>query len=177
MHRKQVHDALRQPQKEHAIVERLRAVSALDIAAGVVQKHQIEVGTVAKLEAAELAVGNRRDADRPQALGSPALRSAMYSRQLLPGEPHRLLDDEFGDIGQAITHLHQRQATAQIGVRDAKDCRPLELPQRLDLALGIVVRHVLAADRQLGGELRGVSGCSSTRWSTSSSSSKGNAAI
>ena len=78
----------------------------------------------------------------------------MCARQLLPGEPHRFLDDEFGDVRQPIAHFHQRQAPGEIRVGDAKHSGPLKLAQCFDFPLRIVVRYVLTADHEFIRELR-----------------------
>jgi hypothetical protein len=43
-----VHDSLRQSLKIHCVVDRLRAVRALQLSCRVMQKHEIEIGSVAE---------------------------------------------------------------------------------------------------------------------------------
>ena len=78
------------------------------------------------------------------------MRHAELRGHLRPGEPHRLLDDDLGDLGQIVADAHQRNPAGQIGHRHAEDGRALELPQHLDLALGLVVGQVREPRRHLG---------------------------
>ena len=60
VHREQMHDALREAHEEHLVVDRLRGVGFLPLAVRIVQEHEIEIGGVAELHAAELAVARCR---------------------------------------------------------------------------------------------------------------------
>ena len=65
-----MHEALSEALKEQCVVDRLRSVGALRLAARVVQEHQVQVGAVTELQAAELAVRDHdhvRDAAVPLA--------------------------------------------------------------------------------------------------------------
>ncbi len=52
------------------------------------------------------------------------------------------LHQQFGEVRQPVAHLHERQAAGQVRHGDAEHRRALELPQGLDLFLGIVDRAV-----------------------------------
>ena len=64
MHREQVHDALGEAHEEHLVVDRARRIGLLLFAVRVVQEHEVEIGGVAELHAAELAVADGGDAHR-----------------------------------------------------------------------------------------------------------------
>ena len=74
VHREKMDDALPQPQEEHRIVDRARAVGLLKLAGRVVQKDEIEVRSVPKLQAAELAVTRHRHLDRTRRFAALAAR-------------------------------------------------------------------------------------------------------
>ena len=145
VHREQVHEALAEPLEEQSVVDRLRAIGALRLAARVVQEHQVQVRAVAELQAAELAVRDHdhvRDARRAARVG--VTRHAVPRLDLRPRQHQRFLHDQLGDVGETIADLHQRQAADQIGDRDPEQGRALELAQQLDLPLRLLVLHVLA---------------------------------
>src|ERR1700729_3571127 len=84
-------------------------------------------------------------------------RHAELCRDLPPAKLQRLLDDQLGDVGEPVAHLHQRQDASEVRHRHAEQGGALELPQRLDLLLRAgqlfearteLARHV-AARRQL----------------------------
>ena len=81
-------------------------------------------------------------------------RHAVPRLDLRPRQRQRFLHDQLGDVGEPIADLHQRQAADQIGDRDPKQGRALELAQHLDLSLRLLVLHVLATQRQILRELR-----------------------
>ncbi len=68
VHGKQMHHALGQTQEEHLVVDALAAIrrrfSLLALPRGVVQEDDIQIGTVAELATAELAVSDDADRDR-----------------------------------------------------------------------------------------------------------------
>ena len=110
------------------------------------QKHQVEIGAVAELHAAELAVAHRADA-HGRAARSARRTSARRTARVIccQARLQRALDDELGDVGEPIADLHDRQAPGQIGDRDTEYRRALEVPQRLDLVLRIIVAQLLHA--------------------------------
>ena len=114
VHRQQVHDALREADEEHLVVDRLRAASVSALAGGVVQEHEVEVGGVAELDAAELAVADGADPDaRGRVLAASSQRGTPNCAvDLPPGEPHGLLDDDLGDLREVIADPHQRNLAA-----------------------------------------------------------------
>ena len=73
MHRQQVHEALREPQEEHLVVDDFRPGRLLRSPARIVQEHEVEIRSVAELHAAELAVARDRD---PRGARPPSSRSA-----------------------------------------------------------------------------------------------------
>ncbi len=105
---------------------------------GVVQEHQIQVGAVAELPAAELAVADDADRNRAALRAVAAHRHAPLRADLAQRQVDDPLDDELGDIREPIADPHQRQAPGEIRHRHAEHRRLLEVPQRLDLAFGIL---------------------------------------
>ena len=97
---------------------------------------------------------------RNAVFGRTAHRHAVPRDDLLPGEIERLLRQQFGQVRQPVADLHQRQAASEVRDGDAEHRRALELPQGLDLFLGIVggaVRHAIAQlDGQFGTRRRRV---------------------
>ena len=138
MHGEQVHQPLHQPQEEHAVVHHRGTRSRLEFACGVVQEHEVEIGAVAELDAAELAVG---DDDHPglrkNAVGRSVARRAVPGHDLVPGQVESLSCDQLRNVRETIAHLHHGQPARQIGHRYAKHGGPLELPQQVDLPFGI----------------------------------------
>ena len=153
MHRQQVHDALREAHEEQLVIDRLRAAGLLALAVRIVQEHQVEIRGVAELHAAELAVADRADVHRARLRPAAAQRHAELRGDLPPAELHRALDDELGDVGEAVAHLHERQQAGEVGHRDAKQRGALELAQRLDLLLGVVLAQLLHALGELAREV------------------------
>ena len=153
MHGEQVHDALSQPQEEHAVVD--AAGGLLKLAGRVVQEHEVEIRPVAELEAAELAVAGGRNLDDPRrAVVFSAARDPVHRGHLGPGEVHAALHDELRDVGKPIAHLHQRQPLGQVRKSHRERGDPLKDAQRLDLAFGIVRPQPLRARGQLAAESR-----------------------
>ena len=134
-----MHEPLHQPQEEHAVLDDLRAGRALHLAVRVVQEHQVEVRAVPQLDAAELAVGDDDHAGRLEPrIGRPAHRHAVTRGDLLPREVQRFLHEQLCEVRETVAHLHQRQPARQVRHRDPEHRRALELPQRIDLLLGVV---------------------------------------
>ena len=84
----------------------------------------------------------------------------MPRNDLLPRQVERFLHEQFGQVRQAVAHLHQRQAAREVRNGDAEHRCALELPQGFDLFLGIVdraVRHpIVQLDGQFGPRRRRV---------------------
>src|SRR5262245_25631525 len=57
----QVHQSLSEPREEHGVLDRLRAAGHLILACGIMEEHEIEIGSISEFEAAELSI---RDDDR-----------------------------------------------------------------------------------------------------------------
>ena len=108
-------------------------------ACGVVQEHEVQVRTVAELAAAELAVADDADRHRTPLRAVAAHRHAPLRADLAQRQLDDALDDELGDIREPIADPHQRQAPGQIRHGHAEHRRLLEVPQRLDLAFGILL--------------------------------------
>ena len=81
-----------------------------------------------------------------------AHRHAELRGQLLPGELQRSLQDQLGQVGQAVADLHDRQAGKQVRDRETKERRALKLPQPLDQLLLVVRIDAGHALRQIGRE-------------------------
>src|SRR5215471_1950249 len=166
VHGEQVNDALREPHEEQLVVDRPGAARLLVLAVRVVQEHEVEVRGITELHAAELAVADRTHVHRTHRLPLAAAGHAELRGDLPPAELHRALDDQLGNIGEPVAHVHERQQVGEVGHRDAEQGGALELPQSFDLLLGIVLAQLLR-----------VGSCVSSRSSISSSSSNGCAAI
>ena len=69
-----------------------------------------------------------------------------------PAQIHGARDDELGDIGEPVAHLHQRQHARQIRHRHAKHRRTLELAQGLDLLLRILLAQLFHAGIKIARE-------------------------
>ncbi len=146
VHGEQMHDALPQAQEEHDIVERTLALGLLNGTARIVQKHQIKIGAIPEFQTSQLAVTGDGHPYRPQSrFRVAAVGDAIGVRHLLPGQLHTALNDEFGDVGEPVTHLHQRQPPRQIGERHRENGHLLELPQCLDLPFRIIRGQPLGA--------------------------------
>ena len=78
----------------------------------------------------------------------------MHGGHLCPGEVHAALHDELRDVGEPITHLHQRQPLREVRESHRERGNPLKDAQRLDLAFGIVRPQPLGARGQLASEAR-----------------------
>jgi hypothetical protein len=115
MHREQMHQPLCEAHEKHLIVDRALSLGLLLRATGVVQEYQIEIRAVAKFHAAELAVADDAKPHRPTSALLGAHRRAELRRELLPGEREHTLDDQLGDIGQAVADPHHRQLGEQVG--------------------------------------------------------------
>ncbi len=155
MNREQVHETLPEALEEQSVVDRLRSVGALRLAARVVQEHQVQVRAVAELQAAELAVRNHDHVcDAHCTARVRVVRHAVPGLDLRACQRHCFLHDQFGDVRETVADLHQRQPADQVRHCDPEQGRALELAQQLDLPLRLFVLHVLPAHRQLVRELR-----------------------
>ena len=123
--------------EEEAIVERLIAIGNLFAATGIMQEHDIEIGTVGEFEPPELAI-----ADNAKARLAPdtiyfVARHAMARCKVEPRSTKRLLEYRFGEPRQAIADLHDRQTPIEVRDGDAKHRRTLELSNRTHSLLGV----------------------------------------
>ena len=76
------------------------------------------------------------------------MRHAELRGHLLPAQPHGLLDDDLGDLGEVVADAHQRNRSGEIGHGHAEYRGALELPQHLHLPLRLVLgRGARAAPR------------------------------
>ena len=102
VHGQEVHDALREPHEEQLVVDGARAGGLLPLALRVVQEHQIEVGGVAELDSAELAVADGADVHGARGIGVAASWQAELRGDLPPAEIEGALDDELGDVREPV---------------------------------------------------------------------------
>ena len=65
-----------------------------------------------------------------------------------------MLDDDLRDLGEPVAHTHHRYPAGEIGHGDPEDRNALEMTQRFDLALGIVVIQLLESRARLVFETR-----------------------
>ena len=101
--------ALREAHEEHLIVDRLGGVGLGARRARIVQEHQVQVRRVTELVAAQFSVPHRAEPDHvPRAVAVAVVRHAELRGHLPPGQLHRLLDDDFGDLGEVVADAHQR---------------------------------------------------------------------
>ena len=87
------------------------------LAVRVVQEHQVQIRGIAELHAAELAVADGADAHRRAVRALAAQGRAELRGDLPPAQLHGALDDQLGDVGEAVAHLHERQHAGEIGDR------------------------------------------------------------
>src|SRR5882762_8531360 len=151
-----MHDPLREPHEEQLVVDRTRARGLLRLAMRIVQEHQIEIGRIAELDTAELAVTDRTDAHRSALAALTAHRGSELRSDLSPAELDRTLHDELGDVREPVADTHQRQPAGEIRDGHPKDGGTLELAQRLDLVLGVVIMKLLHTQLELRGEARAI---------------------
>ena len=158
----------------------LRAPSVSWPRAGrIVQEHQVQVRGCSRARCRRACRSrSRRCAPSRRSASCAAHRRAVLRGHEIPADLQRLLDDEFGDLGQAVADAHQRQRTARgrrprRGIsRRAGNCAvprpavPRHRPPR---------RRGAARDRRRVPRASG--SCSYRRSSISSSSSSGSAAI
>ena len=111
MHGQQVHEALAQALEEDCVVDDLRAVGALRLAARIVQEHEIEVRPVTRARARRACRTPRRSCARrcERPVRIDVARHAVTGGDLRPREHQRFAHDQLGDVGEAIADLHQRQ--------------------------------------------------------------------
>src|SRR3546814_7566967 len=77
-----------------AVIDRARAADGIGVeCVAVVQEHQIEIRTVAEFDAAELAVGDDREAG---AFAVAPQRLAVQRTHLVPGARQRRIDQRLG---------------------------------------------------------------------------------
>ena len=180
VHGQHVHQPLHQPQEEHLVVHDLRPGRALHLAGRVVQEHEVEVGAVAELDAAELAVGDRRPcpASRSCASSGPHCGTPWRCDDLLPATataPRATISSAMS-VSRSLTFISGRRpvrsATATRNTATRWNCR-----SRSTCCSGIVALRARHARAQVLLELRARRHVSNSRSSSSSSSSSGNAAI
>ena len=154
VHREQVREPLREPQEEHLVVDDL-GPGGLPRSRAVVQEHEVEIRRIAEFHAAELAVARDPDPRQAGACRIGAARLAVQVHRVAPGERECLLDDQFGNVGQSVADLHERQASGEVQHRDAEGRGAAEMAQRVDPQL-LVGSGVLEARREFLRELRTV---------------------
>ncbi len=105
-----------------------------------VEKNQVQIGGIAELLPAELAVADHREAR----LG------AVRLPHRLPGEAQDLLENDAGKIAQVVAQGFERQPSRQVLGNEPHGVHVLEVPQRVQLPLGFT-----GGIRQLGLQLAG----------------------
>ena len=147
----QVNDALAQAREELRAVDRLGAVG-FGLRVAVMDKHQVQVRTVAKLQAADLAVTNDDEPGVAQAAVA-ALGLAVAGHGLAPGQGQHLVENGFGQPGQVVADFHQRQVAADFRSSYAQAMGQFEVAQRFHLLLEVVLGDTRQAFAQLTGQL------------------------
>ncbi len=127
LHGQEMNQLTNQAPEEQPVIERLVAVSHLFRAARVVQKHDVEIGTVRQLEPAELAISNDAEAGRVRDPVHLVTRLAVTRGQVEPRNPQRLLENRLRKPCQTVAHFHDRQRAAEIRDRNTKHHRALIL--------------------------------------------------
>src|SRR4051812_41479544 len=110
--REEMNQPLDEPREEALVFQRRLAIRLLLRAARVVQEHEVEIGAVAELEAAELAVADYREADC--ARRRPGERRAVLVCELAPRHSERMLEHELRGVGEPVADLHQRQRAESV---------------------------------------------------------------
>ena len=108
VHGEQMHDALRQAHEEQLVVDRLGAARFLAV-------HRVSrAGTPDpdprnnRAPCRRACRSRRADIHRPPRGVLPAQGHAELRGDLAPAELQGALDDELGDIGEPVAHLHER---------------------------------------------------------------------
>ncbi|MNJ34097.1 hypothetical protein D3C77_287960 [compost metagenome] len=148
----QVNDALAQAGEELGAVDRLGTVG-FGLRITVVDEHQIKVRAMAELDTADLAVADNNEARITQA-AITALGLAMAGYGLAPGQGQHLVEDGFGQPGQVVADLHQRQVAGDFRGGYPQAVGQLEVTQRLHLLLEVVLGDTREPLAQFGRQLR-----------------------
>ena len=105
----------------------------------VVEEHEVEIGGVAELFAAQLAITDDRERGR----------FAMALAHVPPREPQHLAQDRGREIAQMIGERFERQRAREVLREETHGLGMLEVPQHVHLFLGVVARFVqLTAQRR-----------------------------
>ena len=97
----------------------------------VVEEDQVEVGGVAELLAAELAVGDHRE----------ARLLAVARAQLRPAQLQRHAEHAVGERGQVVGELLHREQAGEVLRQQAEHLRLVLLAQHVHLPLGVAARR------------------------------------
>ncbi|MNO82559.1 hypothetical protein D3C76_738390 [compost metagenome] len=116
-------------------------------------EHQVQVRTMPEFQTTNFAITDNDEAGVAQ--GSVgAQRRAVLGHGLAPGQGQHLLQNRFGEPGQVIADLHQRQAAGDFRRCDPQAVCQLEMTQGLHLLLEVVLGNPRQALAQFGGQLR-----------------------
>ncbi|MNZ74155.1 hypothetical protein D3C78_925970 [compost metagenome] len=147
-----MNNALAQAGEELRAVDRLGTVG-FGLRVTVVDEYQVQVRAVAQLDATHLAVADNNEARVAQAAVA-ALGLAVTAHGLAPGQGQHLVEDGFGQPGQVIADLHQRQIAGDFRRRYPQAVGQLEVPQRFHLLFKIVLGNPRQPLAQFSRQLR-----------------------
>ncbi len=138
-----MNDPLRQADEEYRVVEGCITIGMLRGTVGIVDEDEVQIGTVAELEARQLAVTNDGETGFAAIGTCAAHRPAMPLDELVVSELQGQLHNELCCVGQPVADVHQWQLTKRIGDGDSKDRGPVKLPKHIERCLDIAVLGLL----------------------------------
>ena len=132
-----MNDALAQAGKELAALNGPGAVG-FRLRIAVVDKYQIQIRAMPQFDPANLAVTHHNEVHlAARTIG--ARRLAMPRNHFSPRQLEHLLQNRFGNPGQIVTDLHQRQRTGNLGRRYPQYVCALEVAQRFHLLFQVIL--------------------------------------
>ncbi|MCY1404417.1 hypothetical protein D9M71_196250 [compost metagenome] len=151
--RHQVNDPLAQTREKLRTVDWLGAIG-FGLGITIMDKHQVQVRTMAQLETTHLTVTDDHEARITQTAVA-TLGLTILGHGLTPGQGQHLFQNGLGQPGQIIADLHQWQAAGNFRSRHAQAVGQLEMTQGLHLLFKIVFGDPRQALAQFGRQFRG----------------------
>ena len=127
--------------KEFTVIDNLRAGRMLLITTAVMQKNNIQVRAIAKLQAAKFPVGNDTELRLTQFAMQHVSGWSIAFQQMIPGQLHNFFQHCLGNESEMITDLLNRHAGNDIGCRHMQYTGSPELAQLVHLLLKIIRRQ------------------------------------
>ncbi len=137
MGRKQVDHPLAQTRKKLGIVNGVFRTGCLTVDAGV-QENQVQIRYVPKLNASEFSISDDGKAPFKRLPVEPACGGAVLLSQMIPGQSNHMVENRFGNIGQAVADLHQWKNARDVRRGHPQHIHLFEPAQRVHLKLQIL---------------------------------------